>query len=74
MRNTRIIRYWSQDTRLVSYFIANIEKGKKWIKIITNVVLPGGWEIAVCWKRYNINSIETKIRDIKLEKKCGPIP
>ena len=47
MGNTRMIEYWSRDPGLVSDDITNIEKGKKWIKIITNLVPPGGWGIAV---------------------------
>ena len=33
---------------------------KKRIKIITNVVLPGGWRISVFWTRSSRDSIEQK--------------
>ena len=48
MGNTIIIETWSQDTGLVSDNITKIEKVKKWINIITNVVMPGEWGISVC--------------------------
>ena len=47
MGNTRMIGSWSRDLGLVSDDITKTEKGKKWIKIITNLVPPGGWGIAV---------------------------
>ena len=51
MLKKRTIGVWSQDTGLVSDEITNIDKGKKWIKIVTNIILPGGWGISFCWKR-----------------------
>ena len=60
---------WSRDLGLVSDEITKIDKGNKCIKIITNVVLPGGWGISVCWTRYSIYSRETETRDTKDKNK-----
>ena len=47
MGKTGMSGYLSQDTVSVSNDFTNIDKGKKRIKIITNIVLPGGWGIAI---------------------------
>ena len=57
--------YFSQDPGLISDDITKIDKGKKRIKIITNVVLPGGWGIAVCWTISIIDSIKLKRDTLK---------
>ena len=69
MENTRMIGSWSRDPGLVSDEITKIEKGKKWIKIITNVVLSRGWGVAVCWTRSSSDSKETETRDTKYRNK-----
>ena len=51
---------WSQDPGLISNEFTNIDKGKKRIKIKTNVVLPGGCVISVCWTRSISDSRELK--------------
>ena len=66
-----MIGYWSQDTGLLSNKITKIDKGKKWTKIITNVVLPGGWGIAVCWTISISDSGETETRDMKDKNNIG---
>ena len=55
-----MIGSWSQDTGLVSDEINRIEKGKKWIKIITNVVMYDRGGIAVCWTIFSSDSRELK--------------
>ena len=50
-----------RDIGLVSDKITMIEKGKKWIKIITNVVLYDRGGIAVCWTIFSSDSRELKL-------------
>ena len=47
MGKTGMSGYLSQDPGLVSNEFTKIDKRKNRIKIITNVVLPGVWGIAV---------------------------
>ena len=47
MEKTIIIGSWSQGPGLVSNQINKIDKIIKWRRMITNVVLPSGWEIYV---------------------------
>ena len=49
MGNTGISWSWSRDPVLVSNEFTKNDKGKKRIKIVQNMVLPGGWVIAVFW-------------------------
>ena len=60
IRNTELIGYWSQDPGLLGDKITNIKKGRKRINIITNVVLPGRWVIAVLSTIYNSDLNEFK--------------
>ena len=69
MGNTSIIGSWSRDSGLVSDEITKIDKGKKWIKMITNVVLTDRWEIDVCWEIFSSDSRETETRDTKEKNK-----
>ena len=69
MGNTSIIGSWSRDSGLVSDEITKIDKGKKWIKMITNVVLTDRWEIDVCWEVSSSDSRETETRDTKEKNK-----
>ena len=43
MGNKIMIGSLSRDPGLVSDEMTKTEKGKKWVKIITYLVLPGGW-------------------------------
>ena len=73
--NTRTVVSWSRDTGLVSNEITNIEKRIKRRRIITNVVLPSGWGIAVCWKIARSDSRVIERRDIKdNNNRGGPSP
>ena len=64
-----MIGSWERDPVLVSDEITKIEKLKKWIKIIINVVLSSGWGIAICWTRSISDSRETETRDTKDKNK-----
>ena len=57
--------YWSQDPGLVSDYFTSIGKGNNRIKIITNVVLSGGWGVSVCWTRSRSDSIYLKLETWK---------
>ena len=71
MENIRTIGYWSLYRGLVSDEIANIEKGINQRWIITNVVLPSGFGIAVCWTRSNSDSILIEKREMKDKNNVG---
>ena len=69
--NTRMIGYWSRDPLLVSNEINKIEKRIKRIWIITNVVLPRGWGIAVLWTRDRSDSRVIEGRDTEGNNNIG---
>ena len=52
--------HWLQDPGMVSIYFTSIDKGNTRINIITNVVLPGGCGIDVCWTRSRSDAGEQK--------------
>ena len=65
MENTGIIGSSSRDLGLESNYITNIDKRINRRRIITNAVLPSGWNIAVCWARASSDSILIEMIDTK---------
>ena len=69
MVNIIMIRSWSRDPGLIINEINNTEKGKKWINIIPNKVLPGRWGIAVFCTGSSSDSRDTETRYTKDKNK-----
>ena len=70
-----MIRSWSRYPGLESDEITNIEKVIKLIRIITNVVLPIQWGVAVCWTISRSDLIVIERRYMKDNNNIGgPIP